>query len=91
MNEPKSSIESSRAKAVRRLRRYREYFNIDANLVRLIWVVLSLLTVVVTGVVLSHCRAVLCPRRATYIRLLASAQRDAPRFGDASLLSKEFF
>ena len=40
-----------------------EYFNIDANLVRLIWVVLSLLTVVVTGVVLYLIAALLLPKR----------------------------
>ena len=41
-----------------------EYFNIDANLVRLIWVVLSLLTVVVTGVVLYLIAALLLPKKS---------------------------
>lgn len=62
---PKSSIESEQgAKLFGVCGGIAEYFNIDANLVRLIWVVLSLLTVVVTGVVLYLIAALLLPKKS---------------------------
>ena len=65
MNEPKKlyRIEQG-AKLLGVCGGIAEYFNIDANLVRLIWVVLSLLTVVVTGVVLYLIAALLLPKKS---------------------------